>query len=727
MDRNEHGRNTGGNINIALSVFIIFILIFEDWISVPIWLQPVGRMHPLVLHLPIVVVLLAMGLEFFRIRPASGGSENVYDKLTRHLMFAGIILSGITVVMGMFLAHEGGYDSAKLFWHKWTGVAVYFLAVFVYNIRDHQWYHGQFSKIASLVTCIALILAGHLGGSITHGDNFLFAPVTSFTATVVPPVEEARVFEHVIKPLFQSKCASCHNEQKKKGELLLIDSSAIAAGGKSGELFIAGDADSSLLLQRLHLPLDDKKHMPPRDKPQLTKQEMLLLHHWVKSGANFTGRVAELPEADTFRILAVHNLETRRAADDMYDFPAVAGHTLEKLNSNYRVIRPVSENSPALAVNVYDRNIYSPRTLDELKDVSEQVISLDAARMPVTDADLKYISRLKNLETLNVNFTHVTARGLASLHSLEKLSELSVSGTRLKYEDLRQVLAGFGNLRTVAIWNTGLSESEMAGIRQEFRGIEFLGESSEEVALIKLNPPRLKNKIKVFTDTISLDLFHPVNGVDIRFTVDGADPDSIMSQRFTKKTIVSETKSIRARAYKNGWLSSDVTTLRLYKCALKPDTAILLSKLNRVHPANGAWTFFDHELGSFNANSPAWANNWAGFLRNDMELLLRYKSPVNVTSVDLNMLIEIETSIFPPSEVQIWGGESPEDLRLIKREKIKLPTDYRKPFIDLLSFSFEQQQVSYLKIIVRPVEKLPEWHKNKGKRALILIDEILVN
>jgi hypothetical protein len=91
------------------------------------------------------------------------------------------------------------------------------------------------------------------------------------------------------------------------------------------------------------------------------------------------------------------------------------------------------------------------------------------------------------------------------------------------------------------------------------------------------------------------------------------------------------------------------------------------------------------------------------------------------------MLIETETSIFPASEIEVWGGESPSKLRMITRKKITLPAVYRKPYIELIGCEFPMQRVSYLKIVAKPVMKLPEWHKNKDKPALLLIDEILVN
>ncbi len=39
-----------GNILLFLNTLIVFLLIFENELIIPQWLQPLGRMHPMLLH-----------------------------------------------------------------------------------------------------------------------------------------------------------------------------------------------------------------------------------------------------------------------------------------------------------------------------------------------------------------------------------------------------------------------------------------------------------------------------------------------------------------------------------------------------------------------------------------------------------------------------------------------------------------------------------------------------
>ena len=90
------------NLLFALNIFIVFVLLFESRISIPAWLQPLGRMHPLLLHFPIVILLLAMALECFRYHPPYR-QQPFYQSFTAYLWLTGLLFSALTVLMGLFL------------------------------------------------------------------------------------------------------------------------------------------------------------------------------------------------------------------------------------------------------------------------------------------------------------------------------------------------------------------------------------------------------------------------------------------------------------------------------------------------------------------------------------------------------------------------------------------------------------------------------------------------
>jgi hypothetical protein len=61
---------------------------------------------------------------------------------------------------------------------------------------------------------------------------------------------------------------------------------------------VAGKPELSLLIQRIHLPLEEEEHMPPKNKLQLTEEELEILSLWVSSGGRFDQKVMDLPQED---------------------------------------------------------------------------------------------------------------------------------------------------------------------------------------------------------------------------------------------------------------------------------------------------------------------------------------------------------------------------------------------------------------------------------------------
>ncbi|MDQ6481892.1 c-type cytochrome domain-containing protein [Dyadobacter sp. LHD-138] len=711
----------------ASNILIAFLFLFEDKLVIPAWLQTIGRMHPMILHFPIVILLIAMLMEFFRFK-TENAINIFYRNFLQNLLLIGALFAAVTVIMGLFLSREEGYSGNTLFWHKWTGAGIFFIASFIYWIRNSSWYKAPVAKISSVLVVVALILTGHYGASLTHGENFVFEPIDAQREMAMVPLEKAIVFNDVIKPVLEQKCVSCHNPDKLKGELSLTDPQSILKGGKSGKLYIPGNPGMSLLLQRLHLPVDDKKHMPPTGKTQLTANEISLLSLWVKQNSGFNKKVIDLPPNDSLRILATAKLKPATSSEEPYDFDAADEETVKKLNNDYRTVAPLATESPALSVNIYNRSAFNVKQLDELDKVRKQIVSLNLNKMPVNDGELKSIARFENLRKLDLNFTDITGKGLKELTGLKHLQSLTLSGTKVNFKDLQSQIAAFKKLKTVSVWDTEISLAEVSLLQKSNKNITFIGGFKDDgKEPLKLNPPQIKNGSTIFAQTAPLLLKHPIKGVDIRYTTDGTEPDSLKSPLFDNKTILKESMTIKAKAFKPGWFGSDLATFDFFKCTFKPDSVNLLLPLNRVHQAEGAKTFFDNKLGAIGANNPAWANNWAAVKDNDMALVSEFKTPVTISSVGMHYMIEEDTGIFPPDVVEIWGGPNMKQLKLLAKVKPASPAKGDKPVLKSLEGKFKPERISYLKIVAKPVGQLPEWHRNKGKKALLLVDEMFIN
>ncbi|MGE3172981.1 MAG: c-type cytochrome domain-containing protein [Planctomycetota bacterium] len=267
-------------------------------------LQLLGRLHPLVLHLPIGLWVGVFVLEFGGALIRRPASRATVATLT-WLAAIGTALSALT---GWYLALEGGYPPRSIELHRWLGIgsaAVCMLGALLSMLRAR----GPF-RLLLLVGLIGLGAAGHIGSTMTHGADWLTEPfeeprepptpvAVNGAATGADPADPAPTtpptrpalptFAAVVQPILVDRCGKCHGETKSKGDLALHTAKAIAAGGETGPVLVAGRPDDSELVLRIALPLDDDDHMPPEDKPQPTADEVALLRAWIAAGAPFEG------------------------------------------------------------------------------------------------------------------------------------------------------------------------------------------------------------------------------------------------------------------------------------------------------------------------------------------------------------------------------------------------------------------------------------------------------
>lgn len=269
----------------------------------------VGRLHIVLLHLPIGFLFLLAALELVARLPGLKSA----NASAGYILALTVPASVATVVCGWLLAQGGDYDAELLFWHRWLGVAA--AALNIVTAILHRLGAGWAYHLSLFATVAVLALASHNGGSITHGRDFLtrYAP---WSARALPggtpdapggqavAASERPAYATVVQPILDRTCVSCHSEDKAKGKLRLDSFEALQHGGAGGPVVETGQAADSELIKRIRLPLDDDDHMPPEGKPQPTADEVTLLTWWIDAGASGTQTMAELkPSPEILKLI----------------------------------------------------------------------------------------------------------------------------------------------------------------------------------------------------------------------------------------------------------------------------------------------------------------------------------------------------------------------------------------------------------------------------------------
>jgi hypothetical protein len=386
------------------------------------------------------------------------------------------------------------------------------------------------------------------------------------------------------------------------------------------------------------------------------------------------------------------------------------------------VITPVAMQSPALVVNFYNKPFYNSKQLEELQPLAPQIVELNLENMPVSDGDIKTIAQFKNLRRLNLNFTAITGSALEQLKDLLFLKSLSLSGTLVKPSQLT-ALTSLPKLRAVYLWNTNVDGKDIPSLEEKNKNITYQTGFKGDSTILKLTPPILENENFVITQSTPLKLKHYINGTVIRYTLDGTEPDSTSSPVYKKAFDINSDLTVKAKAFKPGWISSDIIQQHFFKGNYHVDSAILLSKIDDNYKANGAKTIIDGEKSDMNFSS----GKWLGYRENTMQAILLFNKPVEAASITLSMLQQTGAYIFPPSQVEIWGGMDKNHPKLLGKIKPGQPNQESGTENLAIKCSFNKTSVSYIKLIVTPVKSLPAWHAGKGEKAWVFVDEVFVN
>ena len=716
----QRWKNILYNIVFCLNILLLFLVIFIDYVSVPSWLQVVGRMHPLVLHFPIVLLFIYILWSAWISRLSSFKEHAAMVGDTLLLITA--LFAGITALMGILLSREEGYDADALFWHKWSGTLVSLVCFAWYTYSNTIRSKKFFSVSLTTVSFLLILIAGHQGAAITHGQDYLLAPILHDAAK--PPVafENAVLYTDMVKPILDAKCISCHNAKKAKGSLIMETEVQLLKGGKHGSLWNKDNPELSLLLKRVQLPVDEKRHMPPLGKPQLNEEEEQVLFQWIKSGADFKVKVSALPANDSLRILAKNQFKS--GGEETYDFDAADEKKVSQLSNTNRVIHPIALESPALAVNFYNRQNYNTAALKELLPLKEQITALDLAYMPVKQEDLDIITQFNNLRTLNLNFSSLPGTGIAELQSLKKLHLISLSGTNVNEKDIAP-LTKFPKLSAVYLWNTPVNAKALEALKKSNAKIHFETGFMNDTLVLKLNPPVLETDDRIINgSSLTLKLKHFIKGVNIRYTTDGSYPDSVNAALYKDSVVLTKAAIFKARAFKPGWLGSDSIAAVFFKNSVRADSIRSLTPLDSVYKGKlAAKTLINGEKGEFNFGD----GRWLGFRKNKMDMVLYFKNPVTLSTVTLSTLVDIGGFIMPPISVEIWGGSSEKNLLKLATIHPQQPEKIQAAYMKGYDCVFKPVSLKCIRIVAVPVSKLPPWHPGKGQKGWIFTDEIFLN
>ena len=268
------------------------------------WLwQFLGRLHPLIVHFPIGLLIVGLILEIY----SWSNKDQPFRSGLHIILLIGALTAVVAAGFGLLLKEQDEYSSNALTIHQWSGIATAVLATitfYFFRLSGSNSNRKLLNAYRSLLifSVIGVTIAGHYGASLTHGSDYLTEVLpwsnengltrnpdfnlASFKNDSTQALDQKQVaaLNLEVRSIFAHNCYKCHSAEKTKGELRLDRKDFVMRGGKSGEVITIGHPEKSEMIRRLLLPREDKESMPSKGKT-LSEKEIATLQLWIKRGA----------------------------------------------------------------------------------------------------------------------------------------------------------------------------------------------------------------------------------------------------------------------------------------------------------------------------------------------------------------------------------------------------------------------------------------------------------
>lgn len=488
-------RGRSGRWTAGVFAVLLFLYFWIDWSQPPQLVLFLGSFHPVLVHFPVGLILLALGMEAWaRYREAYAFLRPAVPIV----LGAGTVTAVASVAAGWFLSLEGGYAADLLGWHQWLGIAVAVGGGIAWALKgashsdriDAAWAEPAYLGTL-LLTSFLLVVTGHLGGSLTHGEGFLtrhlpepvrgvlgMGPGQGRAGDLPTPIDSALVYQDLVRPVLQDRCVECHGASQTEGGLRLDGREQIEEGGDDGAVIEPGSPNESPIYQRITLPLYDEDRMPPEGHEPLSIEHTELIRWWIAHGAAFEMQVADAGEEET--PTSVQTMLTRlsrpqenvRTGIYAEDVSPPDSSLIEELADAPLIVRRISDRDPFLevrftaAVDTVDADL-----VGRLEGLAPQIAWFDLSNKVVPAAALEVLGQFPHLTRLYLQGAQIGESGLQALTNCTFLEYVNLVGSNVSDEGLAY-LSGLEDLETIYLWKTRVTDTGVDSLRARISGLE---------------------------------------------------------------------------------------------------------------------------------------------------------------------------------------------------------------------------------------------------------------
>lgn len=257
----------------------------------------------------------------------------------------------------------------------------------------------------------------------------------------------------------------------------------------------------------------------------------------------------------------------------------------------------------------------------------------------------------------------------------------------------------------------------------EYNPYDFCRVEYPVIASSVLPMPTIATNRERFDQPMTITLTSPTPKADIRYTLDGTTPDE-HSLLYKKPFVIQSSSYVKAKAFKSGSTPS-FTAIKRFNFDYIVN-ASFVNKPNTPYNYEMETILFDGERGDISELS----RGWLGFSGSDLNVVFELSKAIELQQVEVRFAHVPDAWAFAPIAVQVFvssDGENyspaidaklkyaPEEESMNKAQLVKVVVDVNKA------------DVKFVRLVARNMARIPAWHKARGLRPWIMVDEVQLN
>ena len=230
--------------------------------------------------------------------------------------------------------------------------------------------------------------------------------------------------------------------------------------------------------------------------------------------------------------------------------------------------------------------------------------------------------------------------------------------------------------------------------------------------------PTINAESDTFFDSLLVSMSHPVEGVQIYYTLDETAPNE-NAMLYTEPFYVKESTVITAAALQDDRWSRPIDAHYHYIDAQR--TVTVENAYSNQYEAGGDKALIDRLRGGQNFRT----GGWQGYHGVDLVATIDLGLSQRVSRVAGSFFQDQDSWIFMPTEVEYFVSDDGKNFKSVGKVKNTLPEDELGAYVQEMEVRPECE-TRYIKMVAKNLGVCPDWHVGAGDKAWLFCDEIII-